>query len=85
MIPSQIKKHSFMVRGKKTSVSLEPEFRAVLDRLAADLAISTNALVCRIDAGRSHANLSSAIRLFALRNAAAVMARENPGSADVHA
>jgi predicted DNA-binding ribbon-helix-helix protein len=68
MTPSCIKKYSFMVRGKKTSVSLEPEFRAALDGMADDIGI-TNALICRIDAARKHANLSSAIRLYVLRNA----------------
>jgi predicted DNA-binding ribbon-helix-helix protein len=71
MIPSRIKKHSFMVRGKKTSVSLEPEFRTALDGMADDIGISTNALICRIDAARKHANLSSAIRLYVLRKATA--------------
>jgi predicted DNA-binding ribbon-helix-helix protein len=68
MTPSHIKKYSLMVRGKKTSVSLEPEFRAALDGMADDIGVSTNALICRIDAARKHANLSSAIRLYVLRN-----------------
>jgi predicted DNA-binding ribbon-helix-helix protein len=73
MTPSRIKKYSFMVRGRKTSVSLEPEFRTALDAMADDVGISTNALICRINAARDHANLSSAIRLYVLRHASAAM------------
>jgi predicted DNA-binding ribbon-helix-helix protein len=85
MTPSRIKKYSFMVRGKKTSVSLEPEFRAALDGIADDIGISSNALICRIDAARKHANLSSAIRLYVLCNATAastVAPKERPTTMD---
>jgi predicted DNA-binding ribbon-helix-helix protein len=65
---------TFTLRRKATPVSmsaLEPEFRTSLDGMADDIGISTNALICRIDAARKHANLSSAIRLYVLRKATA--------------
>jgi predicted DNA-binding ribbon-helix-helix protein len=75
MIPSHIKKHSFIIHGRKTSVSLEPEFRKALDGIAASAGITTNALVSRINSARDHANLSSAIRLYVLRDTQSVLAR----------
>jgi len=75
MIPSHIKKHSFIIHGRKTSVSLEPEFRQALDSIATSAGITTNALVSRINTARDHANLSSAIRLYVLRDAQRVLAR----------
>jgi predicted DNA-binding ribbon-helix-helix protein len=69
MTPSHIKKYSFVMHGRKTSVSLEPQFRKALDAIADDAGISTNQLICRINAAREHANLSSAIRLYVLHQA----------------
>ena len=69
MTPSHIKKYSFIVHGRKTSVSLEPQFRKALDAIADNAGISTNTLICRINTAREHANLSSAIRLYVLRQA----------------
>jgi predicted DNA-binding ribbon-helix-helix protein len=71
MIPSHIRKYSLILHGRKTCVSLEPEFRKALEAIAADMNISSNALISRINSARNHANLSSAIRLFVLRHALA--------------
>jgi predicted DNA-binding ribbon-helix-helix protein len=71
MIPSHIRKYSFLVHRRRTSVSLEPEFHQALAAIAADMDISTNTLISCINRARDHANLSSAIRLFVLRHALA--------------
>ena len=59
-------KHSVLVAGHRTSVSLEPEFWQALQRLALANNRSVNAEIGAIDAGRGERNLSSAIRLAIL-------------------
>lgn len=59
------KKWSIRIAGHPTSVSLEPEFREELRRIAEREGISLNRLVGRIDAER-RGNLSSALRVFVL-------------------
>lgn len=59
-------KHSVLVAGHRTSVSLEPEFWQALQRLALSNNRSVNAEIGAIDAGRGERNLSSAIRLAIL-------------------
>ena len=49
-----------------TSVALEPEFWAVLDRIAAARSLSKAQLLAEIDAGRGRRPLASACRLLAL-------------------
>jgi predicted DNA-binding ribbon-helix-helix protein len=63
---SLVLKHSVVIAGHKTSVSLEDAFWKALKEIATlrDMALSD--LVGSIDVGREHANLSSAIRLFIL-------------------
>ena len=63
---ARIAKHSLLIAGHRTSVSLENEFWSALRRLAADRGQSVAALVASIDAGRGDANLSSAIRVYLL-------------------
>jgi predicted DNA-binding ribbon-helix-helix protein len=66
---ARVVKRSIVVAGHRTSVSLEDAFwRALKDVAAAD-GVSLAALVSRIDAGRGPANLSSALRVFALEHA----------------
>jgi predicted DNA-binding ribbon-helix-helix protein len=61
------RKHSLTLRGHRTSVSLEDDFWAELQRLAADEDISVNELITRIDAARGvSAGLASAIRVHVL-------------------
>lgn len=60
-----LNKHSVMIAGHPTSVSIEDAFWAELKRLANQRGTSLNTLVTEIDAGRT-GNLSSAIRLFVL-------------------
>jgi predicted DNA-binding ribbon-helix-helix protein len=53
--------------GRKTGVSLEPQFWAALEEIATERGMSMSALVTGVHADRGNANLSSAIRVFVLR------------------
>ncbi len=59
-------KRSVALAGHATSVALEPEFWAVLDRIAAKRNLSKAGLLDEIDAGRGRRPLASACRLLAL-------------------
>jgi predicted DNA-binding ribbon-helix-helix protein len=61
-------KHSFAVRGHRTSVSLEAAFWDALRAAARERNVAIAALVAEIDAGRGDAGLSSAIRVWILRD-----------------
>lgn len=63
---SAIVKRSIVIAGHKTSVSIEDAFWTALKDIAASRDTTVAELVASIDAGRQHANLSSAIRLFVL-------------------
>ncbi|MBX9615479.1 MAG: ribbon-helix-helix domain-containing protein [Brevundimonas sp.] len=65
-----LKKRSVVLAGHATSVALEPEFWAVLDRVAAARGLSQAGLLAAIDAGRGRRPLASACRLLALETAA---------------
>lgn len=62
-------KRSLAVAGHRTSISLEPLFWSELKRIAAARGLSLSACVAQIDAARGRANLSSAVRVFVLREA----------------
>lgn len=64
--PTAIHKHSLVVAGHPTSISLESAFWDRLRGVAAARGLSVAALVAEIDAGRGAANLSSAIRVHLL-------------------
>ena len=64
--PARIAKHSLLIAGHRTSISLEDAFWSALRRLAAERGQSVAALVAAIDAGRGNANLSSTIRVYLL-------------------
>ena len=67
---SAVRKRSISISGHRTSFSVEQEFFDELEVIAARRRISLAALVAEIDAGRAaDANLSSAIRVFVLRQA----------------
>jgi len=66
-----IVKHSLMIAGHRTSISLEDAFWRQLKEAAAAEGLSLAALVARVDAGRGAANLSSALRVFVLERALA--------------
>ncbi len=64
--PGSIVKHSIVISGHRTSISLESAFWQALKALAVKRNLSLAALVAQIDAGRGEANLSSAIRVCVL-------------------
>lgn len=64
--PTTIRKHSLVIAGHDTSVSLEDAFWRRLKRTAETRGITVAGLVADIDARRGEANLSSAIRVFLL-------------------
>ena len=61
---SLIVKHSIIIDGHKTSVSLEDAFWSDLKKIAQMDRVPLSELVTKIDKGRQAGNLSSAIRLF---------------------
>ncbi len=63
--PGRLRKHSLIIAGHQTSVSLEDAFWTALERMARRRGESVTRLVTAIDAGRT-GNLSSAIRVHIL-------------------
>jgi predicted DNA-binding ribbon-helix-helix protein len=74
-----VAKHSLVIAGHRTSVSLERAFWDALKKAATEENCSLSALVARVDAGRGKANLSSALRVFVLERALAARSRTDPG------
>jgi predicted DNA-binding ribbon-helix-helix protein len=64
-----VRKHSLMISGHPTSVSLEDAFWTAFKGAAKRKGLSVAALAAEIDAQRGAANLSSAIRVFLLEAA----------------
>lgn len=64
-----LRKRSLTIAGHRTSLALETAFWRRLEALAALRALSLSALVAEVDAARGEANLSSALRVFALESA----------------
>jgi predicted DNA-binding ribbon-helix-helix protein len=64
---SSITKHSIVISGHKTSVTLEAEFWKSVHEIAETRGESLSQLITSIDEDRQFANLSSSIRLFVLR------------------
>jgi predicted DNA-binding ribbon-helix-helix protein len=73
---SEVLKRSIVLKGHKTSVSLENAFWFGLKEIAADKGMSLGALVAEIDSLRCGSNLSSALRLYVLERFK--KAREKP-------
>lgn len=63
-VPIRIVKHSLVIAGHRTSVSLEEVFWEGLKSIAQQRHLSLAGLVAEIDAQRGEANLSSAIRVY---------------------
>jgi predicted DNA-binding ribbon-helix-helix protein len=63
---STVAKRSIVIGRHKTSVSLEQPFWNAVHEIAHERNVTISELICLIDRGRGHANLSSAIRLFVL-------------------
>jgi predicted DNA-binding ribbon-helix-helix protein len=66
-------KRSISLDGHATSVALEPEFWAVLDGAATSGQISLASLIGQIDSSRGTTPLASALRVWALQHARAVL------------
>jgi len=66
-----LKKRSVNLAGHATSLALEPEFWAALERAAAGQGLSLAGLIQRIDLERGERPLASACRVFALARATA--------------
>jgi len=61
-----VEKRSLTIAGHRTSIAVEPEFWAGLERLAAARGITLPVLIGEIDEARETPNLSSAVRLAVL-------------------
>ena len=66
-----MQKRSLTIAGHSTSIALEPEFWAALEALADARRVRLTTLIEEIDRGRDGPNLSSALRVAALRGAQA--------------
>ena len=62
-------KRSLTIAGHRTSLSLEPEFWDALQQAALSRGLSVATLVSEIDQQRGPRNLSSAVRVWLLREA----------------
>jgi predicted DNA-binding ribbon-helix-helix protein len=63
-------KRSFSLAGHRTSVALEPEFWAELQKMAGRRGVTLSRLVAELDTARDPANaLASALRVAALQHA----------------
>ncbi len=76
--PTLIRKHSVMVAGHATSISLEAAFWEALRSEATRRSLAIASLIGEIDAVRGKANLSSALRVHVLQQA--VLRAAEPGS-----
>lgn len=81
---SAIAKRSVVLRGHKTSVSLEKEFWDGLREIADVKNTALSSLLLKIDSERRNANLSSAIRIYVFeyfRRLAEPQGRRSPSRA----
>ncbi len=65
---SSVIKRSIVIKGHKTSVSLEDPFWQALKDLSAEKNVTVSALINSIDQIRDTSNLSSAVRQFVMRH-----------------
>ena len=61
-------KRSLSIAGHRTSLSLEPEFWEALQRAALKRKTTLAAVVAEIDQARGERNLSSAVRVWLLKD-----------------
>jgi len=73
-------KRSVKVRGRKTSVSLEDEFWEALQEIAERERLPVWKIVQAIDLDRQNANLSSAIRVYVLKQFRSADRRTGPAA-----
>ena len=67
-MPSSVIKHSIVIAGHKTSVSLEDCFWNGLKEIARQRDLSLSNLVGTVERGRANANLSSTLRVFVFQH-----------------
>jgi predicted DNA-binding ribbon-helix-helix protein len=67
---TDLSKHSLVIAGHRTSISLERAFWDALQKIARERQMSIASLVASVDAERDEANLSSALRVFVLKEMA---------------
>ncbi len=67
MNENALKKHSIVIAGHQTSITLENIFWRHLKKIARARGVSLSILISEIDAHRE-SNLSSTIRVFILKN-----------------
>lgn len=70
-----MEKRSVRINGHATSISLEDDFWAELRAIAQTRKIPLSRLIAEIDETRGDANLSSALRVFVLKDAKAAITR----------
>lgn len=75
-LKSPVVKHSVVIAGHKSSVSLEAAFWKCLKNIATDRHLTLSEMVAAIDAGRTRPNLCSALRLFVLDHYRTIAAAE---------
>lgn len=64
-----MKKMSVSLSGHQTSITLEPEFATALQKIAKAKNTNVSAIIAKIDSTRQYGtNLSSAVRVFILKN-----------------
>ena len=68
-------KRSLTIAGHRTSLSLEPEFWEALQKAAVKRGLAVSGLVAEIDQARGERNLSSAVRVWLLKDAEALLRR----------
>lgn len=79
-------KRSVSLAGHRTSVALEPEFWAAVERLALERGQSLAGMVASVDRSRRDRNLASALRVAVLMDLEAKLGRSEPASVPlVHA
>ena len=67
MTDEPTRKHSIVIAGHRTSVSLEPAFWDALKAIAGQRGMTVGRLIAEIDRDR-RGNLSSALRVFILES-----------------
>jgi predicted DNA-binding ribbon-helix-helix protein len=86
---SSVAKHSVVLAGHKTSISLEDEFWRALKDIASSRRTTLRDLIYSVDTNREQGNLSSAIRLFVLNHykagAASHLSDSRPSAIITHA
>ena len=68
MPSSSIANRRIILNGRKSCITLEPEFWDGLKDIAVARGVTVSALVTSIMSEQRHANLSSAVRVFVLRH-----------------